>query len=164
MLHGNFNMLKEFVEVEQAWQTYWFDREIKKTWCERHMPFYGVFYKFRKPEFGIKHFEWAATLDDPSLPPHERSEAQAEAAREILALYKWWVTDRPARVEVEHRPYDRQGLDELGCFDDDFDREAPDYKAYRESLDAANVQEEAWNKEDDEMLIRLIKIRRGLWT
>jgi len=165
MLHVNFNILKEFVEVEQAWSTYcWSDDRKEASWCEKHMPFYRRVYPFRRPDLGIKHYEWAATLDDPALPPHERCDHQAVAAREILVLYKWWVEDRPARKEVEHVSYDHQGLDMMASLDDDFDREAPDFKAHVASMDAATKQEEDWNTEDEEMLIRLMKVRRSLWT
>jgi len=167
MLHADFNILKEFVEVEQAWQSYCWSDEYKEkaTWCEKHMPFYRFFYPFRRPDIGIKHFEWAATLDDPKLPPHERCDHQAVAAREILTIYDWWVNQRPARKEIEHTPYDNQGLDGiLACFDDDFDRTAPDFIVHQKSMDDAGKQEEEWHDEDEQMLIRLIKVRRSLWT
>jgi len=165
MLHVNFNMLKDFVEVEQAIHTYWWSDEFKSaSWCEKHMPFYYTFYPFRRPDLGIKHLDWASTLDDPTLPPHDRCDHQAIAARETKALYKWWVEERPARKEKEYAEYNDQGLGSLGCFDDDFDREAEDYKAHVESMERGSKQEEDWQKEDEEMLIRLVKIRRSLWT
>jgi len=166
MLHVNFNILKEFVEVEQAWSKYLWSGDYKEhaSWCEKHMPFYRRVFPFRSPEHGVKHFEWAATLDDPNLPPHERCDHQAVAAREILVLYKWWVEDRPARKEIEHVPYNKQGMGMLGCFDDDFNQEAEDYKAHVTSMEAASNQEEEWEKEDEAMLIRLMKIRKSLWT
>jgi len=166
MLHVNFNILKDFVEVEQAWSRYLWSGEYKEqaSWCEKHMPFYRRVFPFRSPEHGIKHFEWAATLDDPALPPHERCDHQAVAAREILVLYKWWVEDRPARKEIEHVPYDHQGKGILGCFDDDFNQDAEDYKAHKVSMDESSRQEEEWEKEDEVMLIRLMKVRKSLWT
>lgn len=165
MLHVNFNMLKDFVEVEQAIHSYWCSDEAKNaSWCERHMPFYRFFYPFRRPDLGLKHLDWASTLDNPTLPAFEQSPAQAVAARETKALYLWWVNDRPARKEIEYHPYDEQGLGMLGSLDDDFNRDAEDYKKHVESMEARTVQEEAWNQEDEDMLIRLIKIRRSLWT
>jgi len=166
MLHVNFNILKEFVEVEQAWSKYHWSGEYRETasWWEKHVPFYRRIYTFRRPDLGIEHFEWAATLDDPSLPPHERSDQQASDAREVLALYKWWTETRPARKEFEHPEFDHQGMGVLGSLDEDFNRNAEDYKRYLESIDRSSTLEEDWNKEDEEMLIRLIKIRRSLWT
>lgn len=166
ILHVNFNILKEFVEVEQAWSRYHWSDEYNNTasWFEKHMPFYRVFKPFRRPDLGVAHLEWAATLDDPSLPPHERCDHQAVSAREILVLYKWWVQERPARKEVEYLPYDDQGKGLMGCFDEDFNEDAEDYKAHIESMNKATKQEEDWNNEDEEMLIRLMKVRTSLWT
>ena len=165
ILNANFNLLKNFVECEQARQRYhWSDDGIKVSPWYTKLPLYWTFVEFRRPDLGIKHFEWAATLDDPALPPHERSDKQAEDAREILALYYWWVRDRPARKVVEYKDYNDQGLGILGAFDADFDRNAPDYKEYQASVEKSVNQEEQWNEEDTAMLIRLMKIRRGLWT
>lgn len=165
MLHVNFNLLKEFVEVEQAWSRYCWNGEYKKgSWFEKHMPFYRIFVPFRDPALGIDHFEWAATLDDPNLPPYERSDQQAANAREILELYMWWVKLRPARKEIEYLEYDHQGLDILAPLDEDFDRNAEDFKAHEEVMAMRAKQEEEWDNEDERMLIRLIKIRRSLWT
>ena len=166
MLHVNFNMFKEFVEVEQAWHHYMWseERREKATWCEKHMPFYRVFFPFNRPDLGIKHLEWASTLDDPSLPPHERCDHQAVAAREIMALYDWWVNKRPARKDIDAPPYDHQGLDILAALDEDFDKKASDYQAHHDAMEAQTKLEEEWREEDDEMLIRLVKIRHHLWT
>ena len=166
MLHVNFNMLKDFVEVEQAMRSYWWTDEYKHdaSWCEKHMPFYRVFYPFRRPDLGIKHLEWAATLDDPSLPVHERCDSQAVSAREILKLYKWWIEERPARKEIELSEYDNQGLGILASLDDDFDKDADDYAKFQKEMDEARAQEEGWEAKDEEMLIRLVKIRRSLWS
>jgi hypothetical protein len=165
MLHVNFNLLKEFVEVEQASCSYWMsDNSKNASWCEKNMPFYRAFYPFRRPDLGIKHFEWAATLDDPNLPPHEQSVSQAIAAREILVLYKWWTEDRPNRKEYDVPEYKNQGLGMLGCFDDDFDKDAPDYVAHNEAMTKNSTLEEDWSAEDDDMLVRLMKIRKSLWS
>jgi len=166
ILHVNFNMLKDFVEVDQALHTYWWSAEFTEqaTWCEKHMPFYRNFFPFRRPDLGIKHLDWAITLDDPTLPLHEQCPSQAESARETKLLYKWWTEDRPARKEIDHVPYDDQGLGILSALDEDFDHDAEDYKQHVESMDARSKQEADWHEEDDQMLIRLIKLRRSLWT
>lgn len=166
ILHVSFNMLKDFVEVEQAWNHYMWsaERKEKETWCERHMPFYRVFFPFNRPELGIEHLKWAATLDDPALPPNERCDHQAVAAREILELYYWWINKRPARKDIDSPPYDHQGLDILASLDEDFDKKAPDYQAHHAAMEEQTKLEEEWRQEDDEMFIRLVKIRHNLWT
>lgn len=157
MLHVNFNLLKDFVEVEVAIREYWGSDETK-SWCSEHMPFYHIMFPFRRPELGIKYLEWSSTLDDPSLPPYERSDQQAISARETLELYYWWVNERPARTEVKIQ------RESLGIFDDDFDRTSDEYKQYSEDVKSHNTQSERWDNEDTEYLIRLMKIRNSLWT
>ena len=166
MLHANFNMLKDFVEIEQAQRLYWYSDEYKEkaSWCEKHLPFYYKFYPFRRPDLGIKNLDWEATLDDPTLPYYDQSPSQAQAAREIKALYIWWVKDRPARTEIDYISYNDQGLGILSSLDDDFDREAEDFKNHVKSLEDQTKQEEEWHDEDEKMFIRLIKIRRSLWA
>ncbi len=167
LLWGSFNQLKDFVERTQAWQTYNWSEERKPypIWTKM-IPFYRR-YKYRtfcRPDLGIKHFEWASTLDDPSLPAIDRNEEQASAAREILKLYKWWTIDRPSRKLIPTVVYDDQGFGPLGCFDTDFDKDAEDYKKHVEIVKQNNELEEKWAEEDTEMLIRLCKIRMHLWA
>ena len=162
MLHTNFNLLKDFVEIDLAYGEYW-SNDTPKTWFEKHMPFYSVFVTFRKPELGIKHLEWASKLDDPSLPPHEQSPGHAIAARETLALYKWWVEDRPNRKSVEIRHPVDSNTNLMDIFKPAV-RLTPEYKRYRSDLAKSDKQEARWEKEDDKMLIRLMKIRQTLWT
>lgn len=156
MLNVNFNLLKDFVEVEQAWQNYSFSDDYKKiSWWEKR--------NWRSPKHGIAHFEWASKLDDPALPPFQRSDYQAVAAREILELYRWWVNIRPNRVPIDPGTYNRQGLD-MSMLDADFDDKAPDFIEYRKKLDELNKQEDEWAEEDTSMLVRLMKIRGSIWT
>ena len=143
-------------------RTYWAD-DVPKTWCEQHMPFYRIFYPFRRPDLGIKHLEWASTLDDPTLPPFEQSVAQAVHARETLALYKWWVEERPARKRIEVRHPLAADAKPMDIFNPAL-KNSPEYKQYRDDLDKSFKQGEKWDKEDDKMLVRLMKIRRGLWS
>lgn len=167
MLHVNFNILKEFVEVETALHHYWCSNHDSLSWCERHMPFYRAFFPFRSVELGMKHLEWAATLDDPKLPPHERSPDQARTAREVMILYKWWTEQRPARVEIPYLER-RRPLDPDDIFDEEEDPDPVAEAAYKvaryDNMIARQDQEKAWSDEDTEMLIRLIKIREHLWT
>lgn len=162
ILNVNFNILKDFVEIETAWRTRCFSGDL--TFAERYIPLYRFFVDNRNPEVGLSHFKWAATLDDPSLPAHERSPAQAEAAREILVLYNWWVNERPNRKEAELPEYDDQGMGLMASLDEDFDRDAEDYKKFKDVMDDMRNLEDRWEDEDQEMLIRLMKIRQHLWT
>jgi hypothetical protein len=77
------------------------------------------------------------TLDNPNLHINSQSPQQAVTAREQLFLYNWWTVTRPARPD----PYGN--LVEAGKYGE---------------------IEEAYEQEDEDMLHRLITIRRSLWT
>jgi hypothetical protein len=160
LLHASFNSLKNFVEVDLALKEYWYNSTCKASWCEKHMPFYRTVYPFRRPSLGIKHLEWEMTLGNPSLPAFEQSPAQAKKATEILALYKWWTATRPLRIEptIRHPPGDLCDI-----FDPSF-RLTKEYKTYMTDIKKVNSVTKKWDREDDAMLLRLIKIRRSLWS
>jgi hypothetical protein len=94
---------------------------------------------------------------------------QAIAAIEILELYNWWKHIRPLRPD----PHDASGWteyctrkrsDDEGILDWLEDRSEEDSKESGRILDICNAMEVAYEKEDEEMMIRLIRIRRSLWT
>lgn len=164
ILHTNFTMLVDFVEVEQARHHSWTAKDNKKTLLEKYLPLYYVFKPFRRPDLGIAHNEWAATLDSPTIPPGERSVHQAETARETLVLYIWWTKTRPSRYVKEPALYSDQGLGIFSSLDEDFDENAEDYVAYKKQMHDAEKVDAIWEDEDTSMLIRLMKIRKSLWT
>jgi hypothetical protein len=163
MLHVNFGILKRYVEHSVAIRETWNLPEYNKAlWCYRNIPLYRKFKPFCSPELGIKYLEWCTTLDDPALPPHERSDRQAAYARETLSLYEWWTKDRPARTAIEVTDFFKDK-------DDDFwgnhavYATDPGYILYMDSIKASNDQAANWDIEDDRMLSRLMMIRRSLW-
>lgn len=166
MLFTNFTMLKRFVECEIAYKQSWSDDEYKhRTRYTKYIPFYKYFKPFCEPALGIKHLDWEATLDDPSLPPYEQSPQQATAARETKLLYIWWTQTRPARKEAGPGPeYSDQGLGLFAILDNDFDKNAPDYVEHAQHWKLNEELREKWDTEDDEMLVRLINHRRSLWS
>ncbi len=170
LLHGMFNLLVDFVEVEKAWMHVVFNEENQKI---RKHPWWSLgwtrFKAFRDPEAGLAYLNWEMTLDDPKLSEYERSDAQAVGAREQFALYNWWKNIRPNRPD----PYDVSGWsDYCNKKREKYGHEwigdeetSPEEKLEsRASLDKLHEIEEMYDKEDEEMLIRLIKIRRSLWT
>lgn len=163
-IHACFNMLKDFIEVEKSWNSFVCDENRSETWYEKYVPFYWKFVEFRRPDLGIAYLEWEATLDDPNLPPSQQSPHQAVSAREQLALYKWWTETRPSRKEEDVWEYSDQGLGILSVLDDDFDHEAEDYKISHEAMERNEKLREQWDKEDEDMFIRLVKLRKALWT
>ncbi len=133
MLFVNFNILKNIVECTCARRQRWSSDTYIKSMAEEYMPFYRVFNPIRSREMGMKYLDWECGLDDPSLPTYEQSPIQAADAREIRLLYIWWVDIRPLR-KINYEIEFMHRLDEIAKHAD----------------------------EDDEMLIRLMKIRNRL--
>lgn len=169
LLHGMFNLLVDFVEVEKAWMCVVFDNDARKKY--KYPPFsVGSFRirSFRCPEAGLAHLDWEYSLGNPNLDEYERCESQSATAAEILYLYKWWKEVRPNRPDYhdasgwsnwcEYR--DKKGY---RMFDDS--QYSEEEKAeQRRILDLSHKLETDQFNEDSEMLTRLIKIRGSLWT
>lgn len=146
-LHGLFNELKEFVEVDLgmmhlAWNAG--DFRPKRGRC---------------PEAGVAHLDWAKGLKmDESHGVKKKDKnygkptRQAEVAGEIMELYRWW----------ESRP-DRPDPGEVSGW-----RALVDEKISSKESTAAYRRMEAiekkYEKEDDRMILRLVRIRHDLWT
>ncbi len=169
MMHVSFNILKDFVECELSQNSYMWSPEFEqeRTWWSKHMPFYYQFRRwfnpFRSREWAFKYFDWATGLDDPALLPDQYSKNQAISAREIRDLYVWWVDTVPSRKLHERTEYSNQGLGDLGMLDSDFNREEKDFKEYKRIAKLNSELAKEWADEDDEMLVRLVKVRRALW-
>ena len=168
-----FNELVDFVEVEQAWHHVLWSKEAREKY---QTPWSRNFFRFRTwrcPEAGIDHLKWAMTLtNEEFLDEDEKHLAeptyQAKAAKEILELYTWWTEVYPKRLD----PHDAGGWTEYcenrrksgyDFFDMD-DKSPEEVEQCRIALDKSQEIEDAYNKEDEEMMIRLIKIRQSLWT
>lgn len=165
ILHGLMESLVDFVEVEKAWMTHVCDEDARQKYGYKPRRWWRP---FRCPQAGIAYLEWEATLDQIEEDPDRgiyRSEQQAMTAREILTLYRWWKLERPKRPDA----YDISGYSALceksrrGDGDLSF-VEHPMSPEMGTALQKVQEIEESYDREDQEMLIRLIKIRQGLWT
>lgn len=157
ILHGMMNALVDYVEVELAYKSRWCNTDESKTAKWRNG---------RCPELGLVHLAWEMTLDDPALDITERSDSQAQTAREVKAIYDWWKFTRPARPDA----YDASGWTEL-CDEKRnggigfLEKGSDEFELRRsESHKQLRKIEEDYEKEDEEMLIRMIKRRRSLWA
>jgi hypothetical protein len=150
MLHVNFNMLKDFVEIEKA-----------------HM--YEVFVNngVTGNAAGVAHLMWEMGLEEQE---EFGNNQQAKNAREIYELYDWWVGERPFRVDpmetTEYNAYwklrtELYGIGCVGCSDKD----TPELKKLQtKAYKLSDKLDKQYAKEDEKNLIRLIKIREALWT
>ena len=169
-----FNELVDFVEIEQAWHhVLWSEKERKKyqvPWWRRSFLRWRT---WRCPEAGLEYLRWATTLtNEEFLDDDEKHLAeptyQAKAAKEIIELYTWWIEVYPKRPDVHDASgwtaycasRRENGLD----FFDMEDKTPEDAERCRTALDKTQELELQYAKEDEEMMIRLIKVRESLWT
>ena len=148
MLHVNFNMLKDFVEIEKAHMWDWSGEQPK----------------MEQP--GVSHLIWEIGLDaDNSI-----NNQQSANALEQYELYNWWTNIRPFRVDSfetpEHKAYWKLRDEIYGsdCFFCE-DKDTPELKkAQKAAYELSDTLDKQYSKEDEDNLIRLMKIRQSLWT
>jgi hypothetical protein len=172
-----FNELVDFVEIELAWwHIAWDSSDVKKKYKP---PFWATGWfrwrTWRCPQAGLDNLDWQRKLvfdeewlskDDPKF---GKPTPQAEKAQEILDLYTWWTCTRVSRADpyiasgwmdhcdamsVKHGP----GLASWGKED------KKDKAAGSKARKIMDKMESDFEKEDEAMMIRLIKVRHGLWT
>jgi hypothetical protein len=175
-----FNELVEYVEVELAWwQIAWASKEERAKY---NAPWYASGWwrwrTWRCPQAGLDNLKWQSELVwkenegfEPNDPNIGKPTRQAIAAQEILALYKWWTEVHPNRPD----PHDASGWSEycdlmrkekgdgvrwIGVKSSNKETE----KLGKKSLKLVHKIEQDYEKEDEAMMIRLIKVRNSLWT
>ena len=151
VLHGLFNELSDYVEIELA-ATSRYDKSKK--------------YKFinsRSKEAGLDHLDWASSLvynEDYGTIKDEKHYGeltpQALSAQKVKELYLWWKDVRPNRPDP-HEVYNYKADD-----DELFSSNLSDERL-KVFYDIENA-EEKYDEEDTEKLIELIKIRREIWS
>ena len=170
-----FNELVDFVEIEQAWHHCLWSDDMKTKY---NVPWYRKGWlrwrTWRCPEAGMEYLRWAETLTNAEfLDDDKKHEAeptsQAKAAKEIIELYTWWTVTYRARPD----PYDASGWTEYceasrlangGKLSWSGDK-SPELKKMSDKAHKLLQKIEAqYEKEDEAMMIRLIKIRQSLWT
>ena len=171
-----FNELVDFVEIEQAWHHCMWNEEERAKY---NVPWYRSGWlrwrTWRCPEAGLEYLHWASTLtNEEFLEEGEKHLAeptyQANAAKEIIELYTWWTTTYRNRPD----PYELSGWNDYceqsrknnnGKLSWNSHKDTPELQELSKKAHAALMAtEEAYEKEDTEMMIRLIKIRGHLWT
>lgn len=180
-----FNELVDYVEVELAWwHLAWANKEERAKY---NMPWWAVGWwrvrTWRCPQAGLDNLEWQRNLrwGENEVGPDSKNLGQlthqARAAQEILELYTWWKEVYPNRPD----PHDASGWSEYcerkrklaeehgvsNSFSSLFSSkyENKELKKFGErALKLTSKIEAKYKKEDEEMMIRLIKIRDSLWT
>lgn len=160
ILYCLFDELVNFVEVEKAWmQVVCNDEKYKRPSFIKRLT-------WRNANAGIEYLQWESSLtnkdwiDESETPEYTN---QAIVAQETLELYYWWKFTRRNRAD----PYEASGWSELyeNKTRTDFNRRSKEEKQKtKEALKKLDEIESSYDNEDEEMLIRLIKIRKSLWT
>ena len=166
LMHGMFQLLVDLVEFDKA--------NSQIVWSEDDVPRYMMKANYRNPEMGIKRLNWEISLSE-----EEGGLNQAKNAKKIKALYIWWTITRVNRTELidikgstgfstnEYYGDMRSNKSkdfavtchEIASNKGDKDQEL--YESVNKAYDDAKVE---YEKEDDKMLLQLVKLRRHLWT
>lgn len=151
ILHGLFNELVEYVEGELA--------HTMKAYEDRNYKFVNG----RSKQAGLDHLDWACSLvynEEYGASKEDKHYGeitpQALSAQKVKELYLWWTETRPNRGE----PYDIVGMKRFEGNEFSSKKPKEERKAMRDMIKL----EEAYDKEDTNKLIELIKIRKELWT
>ena len=166
-----FNELVNYVEVELAWwHIAWSDAAEKQKY---QAPFWATGWwrwrTWRCPAAGLDNLRWQMELTNEGWcqedhPDFGKPAPQAASAREIYELYQWWTVKRPQRPD----PYDVSGwsayCEQRRLADPDDWITGADKEDTGPMLKIIDDLEQQFDQEDEDMLIRLIKIRRALWT
>ena len=178
ILYCLFDELVEFVEIDLAWKNIICDEASAKKynapWLAK-----GWFRTrtWRNAQSGLDYLDWETTLtkdesyglnkDDPE---YGKPTDQAIKAQEISELYHWWKFTRNKRPDpyeasgwnarYERNTNNGESLWEYMCTAENEEEKAES----RRILDLLNKIEEEYYSEDENMLIKLVKIRRSLWT
>jgi hypothetical protein len=173
-----FNELVDFVEIESAWMHIAWSDEGKSKY---QAPFWATGWfrwrTWRCPQAGLDHLDWAMTLTmgedwgvDKDSPNFGKPTGQALRAKEIKELYLWWTVTYRNRPD----PYDASGWTAYceamrvkspgNMFASISPKDKEDQKASDRAHKLLTKIEAAYEKEDEAMMIRLIKARDSLWT
>jgi hypothetical protein len=125
----------------------------------------------------MEYLTWASGLvvdkdmgAEPGSKGYGEPTYQAKAAKEIIELYTWWTVTYRNRPD----PYDASGWTEYceasriangGRLSFSHAKDTPEMRKMSDkSHKLLRKIEAAYEKEDEQMMIRLIKIRGSLWT
>ena len=172
-----FNELVDFVEIEQAWHHCMWSDDAKTKF---DVPWYRSGWlrwrTWRCPEAGIEYLTWASGLvvdKDMGAEPGEKGYGeptyQAKSAKEIIELYTWWTVtyrNRPDPYEASGwtAACEAQRLANGGRLSFSTPKDPVLKKAQDKAHKILRKMEADYEKEEEAMMIRLIKIRQSLWT
>lgn len=143
ILHANFQILNDFVELDAASMAAACDISSGKLIESSR-------------DLGLAYLdEYIKDQDSPD----KSSQDWGKNCKKIKELYLWWNDERPKRQDPWENVINIDNL--LGRIND---HDNPEIKMWRKQGTKAAKQEEKYYKEDTKRLQELIKVRRFLWT
>jgi hypothetical protein len=176
-----FNELVDFVEIELAWWHIAWDEDARNKFVAPWWAWGWFRWRtWRNAECGLANLDWQSKLvhdeqwGDKDSPDFGKPTHQAIKAQEILDLYTWWTVERPKRVDPheasgwtaycdERREEKDEDGESIGLFGRE-EKTLEEKERVSKMLDECTKIEQAHETEDEDMMIRLIKVRNGLWT
>lgn len=169
LLYANFAVLTHFVENELA------KMEIG------HRRFKKISYKgLSNRELGLSYLElWLNMSPELSRDGEDLNEGHRNFAKEVRELYLWWKDVRPDRVDINliqieelikqvnndgRKWYKFVGIEGSKFLTMEDELTESERELRKELRQNSFELEQYWDKEDQEMLHRLIDIRFFLWT
>lgn len=165
LLHGTFQLLVDYVEVELAWMQVVFSDDAKKKY---KYPWFSIkpfrFKSFRCPEAGLDYLAWEKSLQSED----GLNDRQAEKAKVVEELYVWWKTIRPNRPDS----MDASGWSAY-CEERRINGEEPfsnkkrseaEEDRIRKMIEEMTAIEKNYLEEDKMMWKKLVDIHECLWT
>jgi hypothetical protein len=171
-----FNELVDFVEIELAWwHIAWNSEERDKYKAPFWASGWFRWRVWRCPQAGLDNLEWQRNLrwNEDEVGPDFKGlgelTPQAVKAQEILDLYTWWTTtyrNRPDAYEASGWTAACEAQREAngGKISWGIPKDPVFKKAQTKAHKLLEKIEADYEKEDEAMMIRLIKVRHGLWT
>ncbi len=173
-----FNELQDFVEIELAWwHLAWASKEERAKYNAPWWRFgWWNMRLWRCPQAGLDNLEWQRNLrfgEDEGFEkgdPHiGQLTPQAKNAQEILDLYNWWTQvyrNRPEPMEASgwSAYCEAARLANGGKMMFGADKTPELKKMSDKAMKKLHKIEADYEKEDEAMMIRLIKVRNALWT
>ena len=162
LMHGMFQLLVDLVELEKA--------HLQIVFSEDNLPKYMYKANYRSAKMGMKYIDWEISLGK------EGGINQSKNAKKIKDLYIWWADARPKRTDLmnvkgpmgvsTNEYYEDTTSDKTGraTFSHIGRKKDENPELYESVNKAYNDAEEMYEKEDEKMLIQLIKLRKYLWT
>lgn len=157
LLYSTFQILVDYVEIEcQLGSNEVFNTPLQNLYeILDYIPGLRWFLPpTRNALQGLLHLKWEMSLTNN---PH-----QAESAAAFYKLYKFWVHDRPKRMD----PYDIITDEEAEEAHASICANTPIRfsKSYSDKLQIAGELQDKYHAEDDQMLQLLMKYRRCMWV